>query len=111
MAIENGTADAFVALIRKIVREEIVNAQRNSGIDVETFRHCKVVDVNNKTANDNGKTVIVETTSADIQDLGTGERHNAVPNKSGEILEAGDTVRVYETQGSYNKRYIGLKCS
>lgn len=101
MDINNETADRLVSLIRKIVREEIARAQRNSGTDVETFRHC-IVTSNNE-VEDGG--------TANIQDLATGETLTSVPNKSGETLAKGDTVRIYETNGSYNNCYIGLKCS
>lgn len=103
MDINNETADGLVSLIRKIVREEIANAQRNSGKDVETFRHCLV-----KSVSKDGEGNVV---SADIKDLSTDEIIKSVPNKSGEVLDDGDTVRIYETNGNYNNRYIGLKCS
>lgn len=106
MYINNETADGLVSLIRKIVREEISKAQKNSNIDVETFRHCIVTKVS--TVTNNNIPIVV---SADVKDLGTGETIKSVPNKSGETLAVDDTVRIYESGGSYNNCYIGLKCS
>ena len=106
MIIGDETADSLIGLIRKIVREEVQTALKNTNADVETYRHCVITDI--QTISNGDIRLVV---SADVTVLGTGETMLSVPNKSGEDLSVGDTVRIYETSGNYNNRYIGLKCS
>lgn len=106
MIIGDETVDSLIGLIRKIVREEVHTALKDANTDVETYRHCVVTDVQ-IVSSGNVQSVV----SADVTVLGTGETMSSVPNKSGEELSVGDTVRIYETSGNYNNRYIGLKCS
>lgn len=96
--IDKDVADKMIELIRNIVREEISKYMNQSNQSLERFKHCIVV-------NDGG---ILKDDKGTVKDLGTGEIIKDVLNKSGDDIDNGSTVRVYETTGNYNNKYIGL---
>lgn len=107
MNFDNDTMDCIIQLVRKIVQEELNKQQKTNNEHLETYRHVKVIDTKNET-NSSGE--IISTISVAVQDMATKETLYKVPNESGKILEKGDIVRLYETNGSFCNQYIGLKC-
>lgn len=106
MQYSENTLDQFISLIRQVVREELQREKSNFYDSVETCRHVKVLEVNSELVNE--ETGETKTVSATVQDMATKEIIEDVSNKSGEILSEGDIVRLYETNGNYHNRYIGM---
>ena len=106
MNFNKETMENIIDLIRKIVQEELQKQQKSNSEHLETYRNVKVVAVTNETDG----TTVVATSSANVQDMATKETIYDVSNESGKILKEGDIVRLYETNGDFCNRYIGLKC-
>lgn len=108
MNIDGEVLDQFNDFIIQIIDERIQKALNKLKNSTETYRHVKVIDIQNETAST--ETQKVNVISATVQDMTTKEIIENVPNKSGDVLTVGDIVRLYETNGNYHSQYIGLKC-
>lgn len=107
MKFDSTSLDYIIDIIRRVVREELQKERRNINAVTEQYRHMKVISLFNETDSE-GK--ITATLFATVQDMVTNEIIQKVPNKSGEILMQNDIVRIYETDGDFNNKYIGLNC-
>lgn len=107
MKFDSASLDNVIEIIRRVVREELQKELRNINTATEQYRHVKVISPFNEIDTE-GKTT--STPFATVQDMVTNEIIQKVPNKSGEILLQGDIVRIYETNGGFHNKYIGLNC-
>lgn len=107
MQFDNSSLDYIIEVIRRVVREELQKERNNINATTEQYRHVKVISVFEDRTPEG---IIVTTPYATVQDMTTNEIIQKVPNKSGEILELGDIVRIYETEGIFHSVYIGLNC-
>lgn len=107
MKFDDKSLDDIINIIRRVVREEVQKELSNIRAVTEKYRHVKVISPF-KENDAEGNTI--STPFATVQDMVTNEIIQKVPNKSGEILVQNDIVRIYETDGDFNSRYIGLNC-
>lgn len=107
MKFDDKSLDYIIDIIRRVVREELQRERHNISAVTEQIKHVKVISVFDVKDADGNTTA---TEAATVQDMITDEIIQKVPNKSGEILVSGDIVRIYETDGDFNKIYIGLNC-
>ena len=109
----------FREIIRDIIKEEIEKVLRQDNIEKKYAG--TIIDISISSAVDEGEgegEVIIEPyTQRCAVDLGftvigSSSPNDMIPNKSGEVLNIGDSVTVYgNSSGSFVNSYIGVKHS
>lgn len=92
--IDDGVMESFLNLIREIVRDEVVKSLKGN------YEKCIGGTVLNS---DNENKV------ADIKITGNNNVLENIRNYTGEDLNIGDMVKVYDIGNTDNDKYIGLK--
>lgn len=90
--------------IDKIVEKKILEVL--DGLGVEFSDYATVKEIISYTADSSGTITAVTEASVQISDFSSPI---TLINKSGEILEVGDKVKIYGSRTNIANRYIGIK--
>lgn len=63
---------------------------------IEEYQDVKVISVSD------------DNSTATVRDMVTNETFSDIPNRTGDILEVDNIVRIYKASGNYQSEYIGL---
>ena len=96
--------EEFKKLIDKLIEKKVYAILDNLGI--ESSSYGKVKEINISTSDDEGN---VTSVSRATIETASGETVESIYNATGEILNVGDTVKIYGSRSNLSNRYIGIK--
>ena len=97
------SCDKLIASLEKLIKKKIYETLDEIGIEASDYG--VITNLVNVEKDTDGNIISVSTANVQV----SGQDIFDIPNKTGELLEVGDSVKIYGSRKNLSNRYIGIK--